>query len=101
MTEELDLAHWRREVSELYAGVRAEADPAGAHRLWTAGRDHLLRDHLQSPLLPDDPLRRTGVPYWRYDPELRFELPVRAPAADAPAETSLPSGADGDTTLRL
>src|SRR5580700_1627776 len=76
---DLELADWRRRVSELYAKVRAEPDPLQAHALWRAGRNDLLLDHPQSPLEPGDPLRRTGVPYWPYDPALRFELPLLPP----------------------
>ncbi len=94
---ELELARWRRAVAELYAAVRAEPDPATAHRLWRTGRDRLFRSHPQSPLLPDDPLRSTGVPYWPYDPDLRFELPLE-PAE--PRELALPTDGDGLTGMR-
>jgi len=99
VTAELELAGWRREVSALYAAVRAEAAPEVGHVLWVAGRDELFRTHPQSPLLPDDPLRTSGLPYSPYDPDLRFELSLLAPVE--PAELSLPSGADGTTTMRL
>jgi uncharacterized protein len=88
MTTELELADWRRRIGELYAAVRAEPDPGQAHALWRHGRDELFRSHPQSPLLPGDPLRDTGLPYWPYDPALRFELPLR-PAAEA-ATLSMP-----------
>jgi uncharacterized protein (DUF1684 family) len=83
MSEELELVSWRRATAGLYAAVRAEAedDPRRAHELWRQGRDELFREHPQSPLPPGDPLRATGLPYWPYDPELRFELPL-VPAAD-------------------
>ncbi len=96
---ELEVADWRREMSALYAALRHEPEPQRGHERWRAGRDVLFRTHPQSPLLPDDPLRSTGLPYWPYDPSLRFELPLLEPAAAA--ELSLPSGTDGDTTLRL
>src|SRR5947199_2009543 len=73
---ELELTGWRRIVAELYAAVRAEADPKRAHELWRQGRDELFRSHPQSPLPPGDPLRAAGLPYWPYDPGLRFELPL-------------------------
>jgi uncharacterized protein (DUF1684 family) len=75
---ELELTDYRRTVSELYAAVRAEDDPKQAHELWRQGRDELFRSHPQSPLPPGDPLRATGLPYWPYDPGLRFELPLDA-----------------------
>ena len=76
MSEELELVDWRRTVAGLYAAVRAEDDPRRGHERWRQGRDELFRSHPQSPLPPGDPMRATGVPYWPYDPELRFELPL-------------------------
>ena len=95
----LELADWRRRVAELYAAVRADADPRRAHARWRAGRDELFRGHPQSPLPPGDPLRATGLPYWPYDPAFRFEAPLLPPPG--PAELRLPTGADGTTTLIL
>ena len=97
MSEELELVSWRRAVAGLYAQVRAEAetDPRRAHELWRHGRDELFRDHPQSPLAPGHPLRATGVPYWPYDPDLRFELPLLPPAEkltlDVPTSEGLTS----------
>ena len=96
---ELDLADWRRRVSALYAAVRAEADPAAGHALWRAGRDALFREHPQSPLRPDDPLRETGLPCWPYDPDLRFRVPL-APVPAGTRTLELPSGETGSTLLR-
>ena len=95
----LELADWRRRVAQLYAAVRAEADPQRGHARWRAGRDELFGTHPQSPLPAGDPLRATGLPYWPYDPGLRFELPLLA--ATEPARLRLPTGADGTTTLVL
>jgi uncharacterized protein len=71
---ELELADWRRQVHALYTSVREEADPVRGHEMWRAGRDRLFLHHPQSPLPPDHAFRRTGLLYWPYDPELRFEL---------------------------
>ena len=68
VTGELELLDWRRQVAELYSAVRAESDPSSGHAMWRVGRDHLFRTHPQSPLPAEDPLRRTGLPYWPYDP---------------------------------
>jgi uncharacterized protein len=92
---ELELADWRREVSELYAAVRSTATPRDAHALWRERRDRLFRDHPQSPLPAGSRLRRAGLPYWPYDPRLRVEVAVQA--AVAPVRLALPTG-DGDTT---
>jgi uncharacterized protein (DUF1684 family) len=94
---ELELADWRRRVGELYAAVRVEADPVRGHAVWRAGRDELFRDHPQSPLAGDDPMRESGVPYWPYDPAWRFEVPLR-PAE--PVELAVPTDGDLTTTMR-
>jgi hypothetical protein len=65
---ELELAGWRREISELYAAVRADEQPRRGHELWRRRRDELFGSHPQSPLPPGDPLRTSGLPYWPYDP---------------------------------
>jgi uncharacterized protein len=95
---ELQLADWRRQVSELYAAVRAAPDPADGHELWRAERDRLFRGHPQSALTADDPLRESGLPYWPYDPAMRFELPV-SPASGESLELS--TGGEERTGLRL
>jgi uncharacterized protein (DUF1684 family) len=96
MNTELELASWRRMTSELYAAVRSEDDLQRGHALWRRGRDELFRSHSQSPLPPGDPLRTTGLPYWPYDPGLRFEVPVLA--ADGEASLSAPAS-DGAITM--
>lgn len=97
VSAELELAGWRRLVGELYAAVRGQDDPRRGHELWRRGRDELFRTHPQSPLPPGDPLRATGLPYWPYDPALRFELPLR-PAGE-PASLSVRTSGDGTISL--
>jgi uncharacterized protein len=82
VSEELELVSWRRAVAGLYAAVRAEDDPRRGHEVWRRGRDELFREHPQSPLPAGDPLRATGLPYWPYDPGLRFELPLLTAAEE-------------------
>jgi uncharacterized protein (DUF1684 family) len=96
---EYELVDWRRRMAALYAAVRAEADPAVAHELWRTGRDDLMVAHPQTPLLPDDPMRQTGVPVWPYDPTLRFQLPVLA--AERDETLHVPTSGDGVIQLRL
>jgi uncharacterized protein (DUF1684 family) len=97
---ELELVDWRRRVAALYATVRAEAEPARSHAVWRHGRDALMREHPQSPLLPDDELRRTGIPYWPYDPELRFELALEDSTEPDPTRLTLQTGGGETTSLR-
>ncbi len=78
----LSLADWRRHVAEIYSEVRRAGDPARAHALWRERRDELFRGHRQSPLGPADPMRADGLPYWPYDPRLRFAVSV-LPVSDA------------------
>lgn len=86
----LSLADWRRQVAEIYSDVRRSEDPAVAHALWRERRDRLFRGHPQSPLPAADSLRAGGVPYWPYDPRLRFVSSV-LPAGDA-REYSIATG---------
>lgn len=92
---ELELADWRREVTELYAAVRNAPTPSGAHALWRERRDRLFRDHPQSPLPADSSRRRSGLPYWPYDPRLRAAVAVEVAAA--PVRLTLTTD-DGNTT---
>jgi uncharacterized protein len=95
---ELTLAEWRREVFDIYREVREAAEPARGHARWRERRDRLFREHPQSPLPPDDPLRQTGLPCWPYDPDLRFVAPVIE--ASEPSRRSMATGAEEVTSLR-
>jgi uncharacterized protein (DUF1684 family) len=64
---ELELLDWKRRIFELYAEVRATAEPEQAWDRWRAVRDELFRDHPQSPK-PG----YTGLDYFPYDPALRL-----------------------------
>ena len=81
-TDTLWLADWRRRVGEIYAEVRRAGDPLRGHALWRERRDQLFRSHPQSPLGAADPMRASGLPYWPYDPQLRFSVRLM-PAPDA------------------
>ena len=82
---------WRRRVADLYAAVRAESDPHAAWQLWRHGRDTLYRTHDQTPL--EHPERFTALPFYAYDPALRFI--VTLDPAEGPV-LALPAGADGE-----
>ena len=86
---------WRRQVSDLYAAVRAAPDPEAAWRHWRAVRDGLFRTHPQTPIEPGAPF--DALPFFPYDPALRLM------AAFDPLDGSdeaLPAGADGDLRMR-
>jgi uncharacterized protein (DUF1684 family) len=90
----MTLLDWRRQVAALYAAVRAEAgaDPEGALARFRAGRDRLFAEHPDSPLPADRRPAFPGIPYWPYDPELRFEVEV----SPAPAERLTAHSNSGD-----
>lgn len=94
----LDLLDWRRSVARLYAEVRGQVDPRAGHQLWREGRDDLFRHHPESPLPVADPLRETGLPYWPYEPALRFSAPLLP--ADEPRSLTIATS-DGETRLTL
>jgi uncharacterized protein (DUF1684 family) len=97
----LQLQDWRRRMFGLYAGVRhlSVHDPAEGHELWKSGRDELFAGHPQSPLLPDDRARFTGLTVSRYDPDWRFELEVRRP--QEPARMLIDDSSDGPIPFSL
>ena len=68
------LASWRREVAELYAGMRntAQRDPKLAAAQFRAGRDSLIMHHPESPLSAEVLQRFKGVDYFPYDPDWRL-----------------------------
>jgi uncharacterized protein (DUF1684 family) len=80
----LTLLDWRRRVAALYAAVRAEADadPEGALARFRAARDRLFAEHPDSPLPADKRPAFPGIPYWPYDPSLRFEVEVGTAQAE-------------------
>ena len=87
---------WRRRVADLYCAIRAEPEPHAAWEYWRRTRDELYRDHPQTPL--DRPLGAQGLPFFPYDPALRFLVRL-SPIPDAPAER-FPAGTDGDVSMR-
>jgi hypothetical protein len=90
--DRLDLADWRRQVSELYASIRADPDPARAWAHWTHERDRLYRSHPQSPIPAGTRGDATSPEYYPYDPGLRTLADVEA--ADG-ATFELPDSAAG------
>lgn len=77
--DRLDLADWRRQISDLYAAVRTEAssDPERAWRLWRETREELFRSHAQSPV-PVGERATFAARHWPYDPRYRVDATVEA-----------------------
>lgn len=94
----LALADWRRQVSQLYAAVRAHNRPRAAWQIWREGRAALLRDHPESPL--DGPARAdfADPSFFDYDDALRFAVEVEAGAPGEAFESDL--GRDGVIVMR-
>jgi uncharacterized protein (DUF1684 family) len=95
----LTLVDWRRRVAEMYAAVRSDPDHESAWNRWRVARDTLFRDHAQSPLTDDDPLRDSGLPYWPYDPALRFETELLD--VDEVEPRMVDAGGDGTIEMHL
>ena len=89
----LSLLTWRRRVHALYAEVRSSADPAAAHELWRRGRDDLLAQHPDTPLLPEDREGFAGLRFRPYDPAYRFEVAVDPDVE--PHRLEVPTATDG------
>jgi uncharacterized protein (DUF1684 family) len=95
ITERLELADWRRQVSELYAAIRVDSDPVAAWTRWRDVRDQLFRTHPQSPVPAADRGETTMPVYYAYDPALRTVGDVE----DADGATfELPGSTSGHVT---
>ena len=88
----LTLWDWRRRVFDLYAAVRAAGDGPEGWASWREGRDALFRDHPQTPLPAGARAGFTGLPFYRYDPALRFVVGAE-PVAGEPLQVEV--GRDG------
>jgi hypothetical protein len=86
MSEQLDLADWRRRVASLYATLRADRRAAQLRLVaFRAGKDRLFAEHPSSPVPPDARRSFRGLAYWRHDPNLRFTAALEPdPQAAAP-----------------
>ncbi len=78
IAERLELADWRRQMSELYAAIRADVDPLSAWMRWREVRDRLYRSHPQSPVPVIERGDATAPEYFDYDPALRTTADVDA-----------------------
>ncbi|MDP9095399.1 MAG: hypothetical protein M3N26_02390, partial [Pseudomonadota bacterium] len=90
-----ELWDWRRQVAGLYNAVRGAACPETGWRFWRAERDRLFREHPQSPI--EDRAEFTGLPFFDYDPALRFSVGLRPTEG---AVFTVSAGGDGDMRLR-
>jgi uncharacterized protein (DUF1684 family) len=93
----VDLWDWRRRIADLYAAIRAGADPQQAWQHWRATRDAMFRSHPQSPLDAAARGEHQQLACFPYDPAWRVAVAI-GPPAEAPV-LDLQAGSDG--VLRL
>lgn len=79
--------------------AESDSDPAGAHELWAAGRDELVRTHPASPVPPERRSGFAGLRHVPYDPSLRFVLPVDPDVE--PRRLDVPTATDGVVPFEL
>jgi hypothetical protein len=100
--DRLSLADWRRNITTLYADVRAMSatDPAIALAHWRAVRERLFREHPQSPV-PGAARGAFQARHFDHDPGLRFHVVLEpAPPPEAGAlPLELPRGGTDSLTF--
>ena len=90
----VELLDWRRRIAELYADIRADADPAHAWRHWCDVRRRLFVEHPQSPLPASGRTVAAAPRYFDYDPAYRVLATISASSDEA---VSVPSSTGDDT----
>src|SRR5579859_7496635 len=99
MTPEEQLLDFRQTVAAMYARVRdPQEDIAARSERFRRERDELFCTHPQSALSDEQKATFTRLPYYPYDPALRFELPVEPLAEPTIVETELQD--DGHFRMR-
>lgn len=92
MTDRRSLWEWRRAIADLYAGIRANPDPAAAHREWERRRRDLFRNHEQSPIEAAARAGYGGPFLYPYDPAMRFVVRLDRATGEA---LRMDTGTDG------
>jgi uncharacterized protein len=90
---ELALLGWRREISALYARVRAADDPRAAWEDWRRTRDRMFSDHPQSPLSAAQRAGFGGLMHYGYASAYRVTadvVPVESRTLDIETSTGRP-----------
>ena len=73
---ELSLADWRRQAAGIYSDVRGCGEPMPGSCAMARRARPAIPGTPAKPARPADPLRASGLPYWPYDPRLRFAVPL-------------------------
>jgi len=95
----IQLSDYRRRVRDLYAEVIRSG--SGGRHTWEryrATREELFRHHPQSALNAEQQKRFKGLPYFEYDPDLRFKICLEGLRGAEVIEVKLE--ADGLTRLQ-
>jgi uncharacterized protein (DUF1684 family) len=67
----LALAGWRRATAEMYALVRQSEDPLLAWQHFIGTRNHLFKNHVQTPLTAGQQASFQQLSYYPYEPAFR------------------------------
>jgi uncharacterized protein (DUF1684 family) len=95
----LELADYRRCVAGIYKQVRDSMhSPEYRWRLFRIEQDNLFKIHPQTALTKDQLAIFTSLPYYPYNPALRFALPVEPITEERVIEINLQE--DGPTRLQ-
>jgi uncharacterized protein (DUF1684 family) len=71
------IADYRQQVFDIYARVRETAlDPKTRWDRFRAEQDHLFKKHPQTALSAQQVSEFTSLPYFPYNPDYRFTLPI-------------------------
>jgi uncharacterized protein (DUF1684 family) len=95
----LSLLDWRRRVAHMWdeARLASHRDPEGALATFRVAKDDLFRSHPDSPIPTAQRSEFERLPYWPYDADHRFTVPVEP---REPTETSASSIAGDSFALR-
>lgn len=96
-TSYIELLHYRRAVSDMYAAVRnSQLPPEQTWLRWRQTRDHLFGQHPQTALDAEQVQRFQGLTYFDYNPAWRFEAEIDTDVV----HEIIPIETDRDGTVR-
>jgi uncharacterized protein (DUF1684 family) len=87
MSEQLDLADWRRRVAGLYDTMRRDRRASQLRLVgFRTGKDRLFAEHPSSPVPAASRRNFRGLAYWRHDPALCFSAALEPDPDAAPPD---------------
>ena len=73
------LADYRQQVYDIYARVRDPGlAPQERWQRFRVDQDRLFKSHPQTALTPNQVGKFSSLPFFPYDPEFRFQLPIES-----------------------